>query len=295
MGVEVYLKDVTQYGSLEESVGTEQIRSNLPERMCFQTETRAHGTFALGEDAHSKVDTTKLAKKGQFFYRADSETESEMMRAPHVPHKLARQIAVRNAEVTGRHERYLELYATNWQETYDMRWTRLPMIFWNDAPQTAGLEDAEHVEQSAAPAPPPRQPDEIDRQVADINAEIDEAPAVTTADIALAMELRAARGEGPPDLRADHDQRRRLLARLLQAAGPDGITPVQLSKGSGIGRTMTFQLLGQLTEAGVVIKKGAEGSRAVRYVATGDVRAAMIALDEAAGRLAAEARELAGV
>jgi hypothetical protein len=294
-GVEVYLIILTQYGRLDESVGSDVTRSNLDGRLCFQTAERAHGTFALGDDAYNKVDTTKLASKGEFYYRANSDTWMEQVRGPHVPHRLVREIAARNAAATQLHERPLELYATDWQEIYDMRWSRLPRKFWNDAPQTAHLEDAEHLEHPSAPAPPPRQPDEIDRQVADINAEIDEAPAVTSADIARAMELRAARGEGPPDLRADHDQRRRLLAHLIQSAGPEGITRVQLSKGSGIGRTMTFQILGQLTEAGVVIKKGAEGSKAVRYRADGDVWEAMVALDEAAGRLAAEAREMAGV
>jgi hypothetical protein len=294
-GVEVYLIILTQYGRLDESVGSDVTRSNLDGRLCFQTAERAHGTFALGDDAYNKVDTTRLASKGEFYYRANSDTWLEQIRGPHVPHRLVREIAARNATATQLHERPLELYATDWQETYDMRWTRLPRKFWNDAPQVAHLEDAEDIEQpAAAPAPPPREPDEMDRLVADINAEIDEAPAVTSADIARAMELRAARGEGPPDLRADHDQRRRLFAHLLQSATGDGITPVQL-QGSGIGRTMTFAMIKQLTEAGVVTQRGTPGSRAVRYLPSGDVWEAMEALERAAGRLAAEARELAGV
>jgi hypothetical protein len=293
-GVEFYLKVATQYGALEESVGTEQIRGNLNERFVFQTALREHGTFGLGDDAHSKVDTTRLAQKGQFYYRANAETRPEQMRAPHIPHKLARQIAVRNAMLSGRHERCLELYATDWQEVYDMRWTRLPPKFRADAPQASHLEDAEHAEQSM-PAAPPRPADEIDRAIAEMNAEIDEAPAVTSADIARAMELRAARGEGPPDLRADVDRKRQLFAHLLQSAGPDGITPVQLDQGSGMGRTRTFAMIKQLTEAAVVTQRGTAGTRAVRYLPAGDVWEAMEAMERAAGRLAAEARVLAGV
>ncbi|MDQ2876448.1 MAG: hypothetical protein M3Y33_17280 [Actinomycetota bacterium] len=294
-GVEVYLEIATQYGSLEDSVGTEQTRFNLGERICFQTESRSHGAFALGDDCYRLVDTTTLEQKGQFYYRANATTRPEQMRAPHIPHKLAREIAERNAMLTGRHGRYLELYATDWQETYDMRWHRLPAIFRSDAPQVAHLELAEHPEHPAgAPATPPRPPDDIDRQVAEINAEIDEGPRVTSEMVGRMLAMRAARGDGPPDLGADVDRKRRIFARLLQAAAGEGITPAHLSEQSGIGRTLTFRMLGDLLEAGVLVKAGSPGSRAVRYLPSGDVQAAMEAMQRDLERLGAEAREMAG-
>lgn len=284
-GVEVYPIVLTQYGSLEESVGTEQTRSNLPTRMCFQTAERRHGTFALGDDAHNKVDTTTLEQQGQFYYRANAKTRLEQTRGPHVPHKLAKQIAVDNAAATGLHARPLQLYATDWQETYDMRWTRLPGKFWNDAPQVAHLEYAEH--QVRAPAPPPREPDDIDRQVAEINEQADEY-SVTEADVARAMAQRAARGEDPPDLRADHDGRRRRFAVILQNAPAGGVRPVELEKGSGLGRTWVSLTLRSLVSDGI-----ADKPRTGRYVPIGDIWEGLETIRRRTESLADDAREMA--
>jgi hypothetical protein len=292
-GVEVYPIVLTQFGGLNESVGTEQIRSNLPTRMCFQTAERRHGTFALGDDAHSKVDTTTLVKQGQFYYRANAQTHLEQVRGPHVPHKLVKRIAIENAASTDLHSRPLRLYATGWQEIYDMRWTRLPRKFWNSAPQVAHLE---HQESSAVtPAPPPREPDDIDRQVAEINEQAD-AYSVTDADIARAMAQRAARGEGPPDLRADHDKRRRIFAAILQGAPAGGVRPSELEKGAGLGHTWVALTLRSLVSDGVARKPsdGITGKpKTGKYVPVGDVWDGLESIRLRTEQLGAEAREMA--
>jgi len=283
-GVELYPIDLSQYGALAESVGTEQTRSNLDGRMCFQTAERSHGTFGLGDDAHNKVDTTRLKEKGQFIYRENSETNLEQVRGPHVPHKLARRIALGNAASTDLHARPLRLYATAWQETYDTRWTRLPERFRGDAPQVEHMEHIEHSPRASGVTPPPREPDDVDRQVAEIN----EACPVSDADIARAMAQRAARGEGPPDLRADHDRRRRIFAAILQGARDGGVRPVELEKGSGLGHTWVALTLRTLVSDGFADKptKG-------KYVPIGDIWEGLESIRLRTEQLGADAREMA--
>lgn len=284
-GVDVYPIVVTQYGALAESVGTEQTRSNLTGRMCFQVEDRDHGTFALGDDAHRRVDPTSLAEPGQFYWRANSRTSLEQVRGPHVPHRLAREIATASAADTDLHSRKLELYATDWQETYDMRWSRLPDKFRAGAPQAKLSEHPEH--DVTVPAPPPA--DDIDREIAEINAETAEFK-ITSDDIARAARQRAARGEAPPDLRADHDDRRRRFAAILQAAPAGGVRPADLERGAGLGRTWVSLTLKTLVSDGV-----ADKPKTGRYVPISDIWEGLEAIRRRTERLAADAREMAGI
>ena len=233
-GLEFYALVSTQYGALDESVGTEQTRSNLRSRMCFQVENPSHGTFALGDDAQRWADPTTLDEKGTFYYRSNSKTTPEQIRGPHMAHKLAQAIAGRNAKRTGLHARPLVLYCGaqpcelmpgwTWQQVYDSRWERLPSPFWRDAPQTAGPLPAGV--QPTANKITNRGPvdDEVAATVAAINEEAAEIP-VTDAGIARAMELRAERGARPISFQGEFDQRRHTFAVLVQAAGPEGIRP----------------------------------------------------------------------
>jgi hypothetical protein len=299
-GLEIYPVVMSQYGALDTTVRTEQTRSNLNGRMCFQTEHRDHGTFALGEDARDSVDTTKLTQKGTFYFRADAKTSLEQIRAPHFPHSLCRPTAIRNAELTGLHDRPLRLYcgaqpvssepgAPTWQQVYDERWSRLPAEFRRDAPQASGPDNPAPPEDDAMPANKinfrPEHP-EAER----INAEVDEDPDVSDADILRARHAATDRG-APIDLGSKRDHGRRRFAALLQGApgAPSGITPAQL-KASGMGRTFIHQQLNALIAASAVIKAG-DGL----YSATADVWAAMEKIRRDGDDLAAEARQMAGV
>lgn len=298
-GVEIYPIVISQYGALDTTVRTEQTRGNLNRRMCFQTEHAEHGVFALGEDARKGIDTTTLQQKGAFYFREDARTSPEQIRGPHFPHSLARPTAIRNAERTDLYNRPLRLYcgaqpisaekgAPTWQEVYDQRWSRLPAGFHRDAPQAASLGNPAPPEEGTMPADKiimrPVHP-EAER----INADIDEDPDVSDADILRARQMAAARGE-PIDLVDARERGQRRFARLLQDAPAGGISPAQLKKGCGMGRTWIHDQLNALMAAGAV-RKVRDG----QYAAEGDVWQAMEVLRQDGDRLAAEARQMAGV
>jgi hypothetical protein len=292
-GLAIYVIVLTQYGALAESVGTEQTRSNLPGRMCFQTEKREHGAFALGDDAQGAVDTTKLAEKGQFFYRANSQTTLEQVRGPHISHDMAREIAARNAARTGLHARPLTVYASDWQDVYDRRWERLPQAFLADAPQAAHIAPSPALRGPASSkinmGVPVPTPDDIDAQIAAINAEVDETPG-TDADVRRAAALRDARGEPPIDLASETSKRQRRFAGLVQAASPEyPVSPTDLRRGTGLSESWIYLTLARLAEAGAVDKL-ARGRYAP--VPGADVGAALDAIQREGGRLAAAARDL---
>ena len=104
-----------------------------------------------------------------------------------------------------------------------------------------------------------------------------------------ARELRAARGE-PVDLASEQDRRRHRFAVLLQEAPAGGITPDQLKKGSGMGRTWVHGQINALITGGAARKVG-DG----RYAPLTDIWEAMEILRQDGDRLAAEARQTAGV
>jgi hypothetical protein len=294
-GVEVYPWVTSQYGALDTTVRTEQTRSNLNKRMCFQTEHHEHGAFALGEDARRGVDATNLAEKGQFYFRADSETSPEQIRGPHLAHAAATELAIRNAELTELHSRPLRAYcgaqpisaeqgALTWQQVYDSRWSRLPASFRRDAPQVQATPPQETATGANKINFRPVHPD-----AALINADIDESPDVSDEDIRRARDLRAERGEAI-DFGSEHDRRRARFASLLESASERGITPAQLKAASGLGRTWIHENLAALC-AGGAARKIADG----RYVAlTGDVAGALAVIHGEADDLAAAARQMAG-
>ena len=298
-GVEIYPVVISQYGALDTTVRTEQTRGNLNGRMCFQTEHAEHGVFALGEDARRGIDTTTLQQKGTFYFREDARTSPEQIRGPHFPHSLGRPTAVRNAELTDLYNRPLRLYcgaqpvsaekgAPTWQQVYDERWSRLPAGFRDDAPQASGLDNPAPPEDGTMP------PNKINLRPVHpdaerINAEVDEDPDVSDEDIRRARELRAARGE-PVDLASEQDRRRHRFAVLLQEAPAGGITPDQLKKGSGMGRTWVHGQINALITGGAARKVG-DG----RYAPLTDIWEAMEILRQDGDRLAAEARQMTGV
>jgi hypothetical protein len=126
-------------------------------------------------------------------------------------------------------------------------------------------------------------------EAARINADIAEDPDVTDADILAARQAAADRGE-PVDLASEQDRRRHRFATLLQEAPAAGVSPAQLKKGSGMGRTWIHQQLNALVAAGAVIKPGES-----LYAPCGDIWAAMEAIRRDGDVLADEARQMAGV
>ena len=294
-GVEVYPWVLSQHGALHNTVRTEQTRSNLNKRMCFQTEGAEHGTFALGEDGRRGVDTTKLAEKGQFYFREDSETSPEQIRGPHLGHAEARLIAERNAELTELHSRPLRPYcgaqpvsadenAPTWQQVYDARWSRLPAAFRRDAPQAGTTPpEASSVDANKISMRP------VHPEAEAINADVDESPDVSDEDMRLARQIRAGRGE-VIEFGTEHGKRRATFAALLRDAPPQGITPAQLKSGSRLGRTWIHQNLAALCAAGAA-QKIADG----RYIAVlDDIAGALAVIHGEAGDLAAAARQMAG-
>ena len=94
-GLEIYLDVYTQHGSLEESVRTEQIRANLPQRTVYRVAEARHGAYVIPE--YHKLDASRLEEKGTCYLKDGKEAFPEQVRAPHMPHALLRQVATANA------------------------------------------------------------------------------------------------------------------------------------------------------------------------------------------------------
>ena len=123
-----------------------------------------------------------------------------------------------------------------------------------------------------------------------INAEVDEDPDVSDEDIRRAREMAAARGE-PVDLRSESDRRKGRFAILLQSAPPEGITPTQLKRGSGLSESWVYLTLGKLADQGAVTKPDRG-----RYapVAGVSVEAALEAIRREGDDLVRQANDLVG-
>lgn len=221
----------TQYGALYESVGSEQIRGNLMNRICFKVADAAHGQFAL--DDWSSLDASRLDTAGEFYYRLQGAAGSSPCRGPHLRHADVREIAARNAAIQ---RPPLRLYAAEHQATYDARHDRQPAAF-----RRAGHP---LLEAPMTPAPPPTASSgwiaEALERIEDTVAAIPDSPAPPTVDPAL--------------LEDEMTRKKRLWALLLQQAQPPGIRPRDLNTGSGMSSSWTHQQLSALIENGVVTK-----------------------------------------
>jgi hypothetical protein len=270
-GVAVYLVIVTQHGSLDESVRSEQIRSNLPNRMCFRVAEQRHGAFAIPE--YAKLDASKLAQKGAFYMKLGPDTAPAPARGFEFGHPLVREVSRRNGAMP---RRPLRLYAADWQETYDQRWSRLPQPFWRDAPQTIDL--------SPAPARPATTEVPVNGHSPDALAMAqqieDEIGPGTTIESEFTMPSDA-------ELRTAMERNKARLARALMSAPPEGISPKQLIDATGMSRPWITSQLRALADRGAVLKP-ADG----RYVAAPetDIWAVMQEIVQASARLLEEAR-----
>lgn len=291
-GVEMYLDVDTQYGSLEESVRTEQTRGNLGLRVVYRVEMAAHGQFALEE--WNKLDASRLEELGTCYVKDGPRSFPEQVRAPHMPHGLLKRITAQNAAMlAGRSP--LRLYCgtemspagVTWQQWWDTRWLRLHPAFQPISPQYQAAAAGYPHEAARVPAgavqpagpPPSAEPGTGDGRsaAARIEAELD-AAAVPD-------------GWRPPktDLRPLLVRQRAAFADALAgAAERDGITPKQLAAESGMSSSWIHPMLAALAGMGAV----AQLRRGLYAVVPGaDVREAMALVEADRKRLLGEARQ----
>ena len=267
----VYVIVMTQYGALHESVGTDQIRGNLPARMCFAVSDPDHGQFALTD--WRNLDASKLENQGEFYWRRGPDQPSAPCRGPHMPHDLVRAIAGRHAKIS---RPRLVLFATEWQQVYDARHDRLPAVFRRS-----------NLSPDAAPPPPVEVPmapvSSLPPELAEILERIED-------DVAAVPDLAAPPPVDPADWEAAlADQERQWAAELQRAPAGIGVKPARLEAVSGMGRTRTHELLNALIGRGVITKLSYG-----RYAPLPgqDVEAGLRAIKEANDRLAEQARQM---
>jgi len=235
-GVAIHADVLTQYGALDESVRTEQTRSNLPLRLCFRTETSAHGVFALGDK--TRADTSRLRGKGSFYWKLGPDAPEEQARGFHMPHDLVREIAKRHGAMP---RQPLRLFASQHQAIYDERWQRLPEPLRHLAPQyVPGTPVTDVTEVTAAPPA-----DEAFAAAVRIEAEIAHVPDVPLSSLPhvpdFAVRDSVTRGQDR-------------FAAALQRAPEAGISPKQLTAASGMSRSWIMSRLASLTSIGAAEK-----------------------------------------
>jgi hypothetical protein len=255
--VEVYTEVATQYGSLAESVGTEQTRMNLPLRVCFAVESPGHGVFALGEGGG---DASKLEGKGEYLMKLGPKARMEKVRAPHMPHSLLEQVIADNGR-RGRKPRLI-LFCGNelsgiggltWQEWYDRRHLRVNETFRGISPQYQAAAE-EFGEPGEAPAPAAAEIPLTRRHLAPA------APA--DGDSGAVVSARIAAETAGPDLGSSPEARARgaeIYARseetffeLIAAAPPEGIRMADLIERSGVSNGQAYKIRDRLAERGAV-------------------------------------------
>jgi len=250
--VEIYTDIDTQYGSLEESVRTEQTRGNLRLRFVYRVESASHGQFAF--DDWSRYDASRLEELGTFLMKDGPETTAEQVRAPHMPHELLKRICEQNAALIGPRDPVrlfcgaeMSPLGVTWQEWWDTRWLRLDPRFREFSPQYQAAVRQFGVTAAAAAAasessPAPSPAGSGARAVADrIEADLD------------AMYGEVPEGWTPPpaDLRPVLERQRDMFATALAGAA-GGISPAQLKAESGMSTSWIHPMLAALIEHGAV-------------------------------------------
>ena len=300
-GLEEYVEVYTQFGSLEESVRTEQTRGNLPVRVCYRVAEARHGAYVIPE--YQRLDASKLEEKGTSYVKDAPEVFPEQVRAPKMDHDLFYRVAAQNVALLGARPP-LRLYCgagtayragdrdVTWQEWWDTRWLRLDEAFHAISPQyQAAVADsplaaaavAAEAQQAAAPVPSPapgvgsgqEAAARIAAEDADLMARV---PADFRPDPALVRLL--------PQMIASEEDR---FAEALQGATADSpATPRDLAATSGRGRTWCHDQLNALVEIGFVTQV----SRGQYTPVPGmQVRQGMAEVKARNAKLAREARE----
>lgn len=269
-GLEVYAEVYTQYGSLEDSVRTEQTRSNLTLRKCYAVEEARHGQFTIPE--YDRFDASKLEEKGTHLLKL-GKTFPEQIRSPHMPHPLLKSITAANARrLAPRLPWRLACGAWQcpaggtWQEWLDRRWLRLHPAFRDISPQHA--EAARRYGTEAAVTGVTETP----REYAVAGVTVGPAETVTIApapsapgegdgaSVAARIEAEASGPDIPPP---DRKTRARAATAMRQqkeafadalAGASRGISPAQLQDESGMSSSWVHQMLTALTARGAVTK-----------------------------------------
>jgi hypothetical protein len=297
-GVEEYVWVYTQHGSLETSVGTEQIRGNLPWRTCYRVAEARHGAYVIPE--YNKLDASRLEEKGTCYVKDGPDATPEQIRTPLMEHALLERIAVQNARLLGQRPP-LRLYCgeqvalragdreVTWQEWWDTRWLRLHPAFHADSPQyQAAIADspfaaADAVNAARAATPPVPSPEPGTGDAASAAARLAEDSAAQVPDDFRPDPRLVAR---LPQVIASQEDR---FADALQAADSGSpATPKDLIAASGFSPSWVHGRLGALMEVGQVtqVTRG-------RYVTVpgGDVRRGLAEIRDRNARLNAEARQ----
>jgi hypothetical protein len=288
-GVEEYVWIYTQHGSLETSVGTEQIRGNLAWRTCYAVTEARHGAYVIPE--YNRLDASRLEEKGTCYMKYGKDVAPEQIRAPHMPHQLLTRIASQNAALLGSRPP-LRLYCgdqiayqsedgpVTWQQWWDQRWLYLHPAFHADSPQYQAASAAAGPQPPAGPPPPPS-PEAADaaRTADRIAPDAVGVPDDFRPDPELVKTL--------PQVIASQEDR---FCETLEAATQDSpVTPRDLITACGMSRSWVFDRLGALAEIGMVtqVSRG-------RYatVPGSDIRAGLAEIKDRNDRLAREARDL---
>ena len=286
-GVELYEWVYTQNGSLETSVGTEQIRANLPWRTCYRVAEARHGAYCIPE--YSKLDASRLEEKGTCYTKYGKDATPEQIRTPLMEHEMLTRIAAQNAALLGPRPPVVlwcgrqVAYETadgrpvTWQEWWDARWLRLHEAFRADSPQyqavsaDAGPEPAPAV--TAVPSPAPASPEAADGGT----------PGLSAAGFSPDPHLV---GRLPAELAS---QEARFCAALQAATMGSPVTPKDLMTASGRAKTWVHDQLAALLETGQVTQV----SRGMYAAVPGaDIKAGLAEIRARNDRLNREARQM---
>lgn len=309
-GLEIYAEAYTQYGSLEESVATEQTRSNLLLRVVYAVEEPRHGAFFIAD--YDKFDASKLEEKGTHLLKAGPKAHTEQIRAPLMADELLKRITAANARRLAPRPPWI-LYCGpepcpaggTWQQWWDARWLRLDPAFCKISPQyQAAAEQCGHradadvtlAEANAAAADILR----VTRGAVTVSpgqhVTIAPAPSAPGEGDGRSVAARIEAETGGPDFAPD----KRIVARLPEvmrqqkeafadalAAASHGISPAQLGEESGMGKSWIYGMLAPLLERGAITQP-----RRGLYVPVhgADIREAIAQVDADAAALLRDAR-----
>lgn len=299
--VEIYTWVYTQHGSLETSVGSEQIRGNLPWRTCYRVAEARHGQYCISQ--YAKLDASRLDEQGTCYTQDGEKAPVQQIRSPHMPHSLLRKIGAQNARLLG-DRRPLRLWCGNdpspipglsWQQWWDGRWGRLDPAFHAISPQ---YQQYAAILAAESPASAHAAVSAIAEQARAAAVPVASEPGLgTPAEAAARMneELTACySGVMEPAIQPRSDLGRIVRTEIerfiiaLESAPDQGISPAQLMAESGRAKTWVHGRLGKLIELGAAtqIRRGL-----YRPMPDADLRRAMATIDAEAARLFGEARE----
>lgn len=251
----VYEDVITQYGSLESSVRTEETRMNLALRFVFRMARADMASFAIKEWA--ALDVSKLDGPGECYAQDAAETDPERMRGVNITHDAFRELAPARIAKRGPKPRLILWCGDQpcpaggtWQEFLDSRWARLPKAFREISPQYQAWADehgeADEPEQRPVPAAATSSPAAAD---ADSGASVAAQIEAETAGDDIAPTPTAAARSGTAATRLER------FAAALSAAADGGLTRAALAAASGYSPSQVSAELKRLAERGAAVNR----------------------------------------